>query len=59
MVTPGNGAEDLCVELNLVERHTVVDPKIETLTHRSPPPALGGSAANPWYKVTPRPGVPA
>src|SRR5439155_1743693 len=47
MVTRGNGAENLCVKLNLVERHTVVDTKIETLTHRSPPPSLGRSAANP------------
>lgn len=34
-VTRSNGAEDLGVKLDLVERHPVVDTKIETLTHRS------------------------
>lgn len=34
-VTDGNGTEHFCVELDFVKGHAVVDPKIETLTHRA------------------------
>ncbi len=34
-VTGRNGTEHFCVELDFVKGHAVVDPKIETLTHRA------------------------
>ena len=35
MVTRSDGSEHLGHKLDLVERHTVVDTRIETLTHRA------------------------
>jgi hypothetical protein len=35
VVAHGNGTENLGIELDLVERHAVMDTKIETLTHRA------------------------
>jgi hypothetical protein len=35
VIAGGYGAEDFRVELNLVERHAIVDTQIETLSHRA------------------------
>ena len=50
VVARGNGAENLGVELDLVERHAVMDTKIETLTHRVHLLAKG-STANPGTRL--------
>jgi hypothetical protein len=50
MVTRSDGAENFGVELDLVERHAVMDTKIETLTHRVHLLAKG-SPANPGTRL--------
>src|SRR5215470_14458960 len=58
VVARGDGAEHLGDKLDLVERHAVVDARIETLTHR----AHLHCRADPQQAVIPgyaRPGAPA
>src|SRR5215467_2642104 len=55
VVTRGNGTENLGVELDLIERHAVMDTKIETLTHRAHLLAKG-STAIPGTRLRREPG---
>jgi hypothetical protein len=58
VITLSNGTENFGIEIYLVERHAVVDAKIETLTHRA---HLHRRAdpRNPRNKATTRPDTPA
>jgi hypothetical protein len=57
MVARSYGTEDLGIKLDLVERHAVVDAKIEALRHHAH--LHRRAEPQPWLKVTTRPGVPA